>query len=215
MAKRSGKDGKDPGKRKSASDYYKLNTRAVEDLATADESNSPQVSKTELERYGGRKKGGIPNWLKVCFTKFWFAGAVEFFMMMGLVGSFPAIALPENQILIVGIVMGMVTDLLTNNVLRFMAVPDGANDPWMMFAKKRFWTFFGNILYAMLLILIVNLLYALTDTIINLFYGGPETVSLMVEPLLFGLFYMLSDLALVGAKNLILKLVSSRKNKNV
>ncbi len=215
MAKGPGKSGKDPGKRKSTSEYYKLNTRAVDELATADESNSPQVSKAELERYGGRKKGGIPNWLKVCFTKFWFAGAVEFFMMAGLVGAFPAIALPENQILIVGIVMGMVTDLLTNNVLRFMAVPDGANDPWMMFAKKRYWTFFGNILYAMLLIFLVILLYALTNAAINLFYSGPEPVSLMVEPLLFGLFYLLSDLALVGVKNLVVKLVSSRKNKNV
>ncbi len=215
MAKGPGKSGKDPGKGKSASEYYKLNTRAVDDLATADESNSPQVSKEELERYGGRKKGGIPNWLKVCFIKFWFAGAVEFFMMTGLVAGFPAIALPENQILIVGIVMGMVTDLLTNNVLRFMAMPDGANDPWMMFAKKRYLTFFGNILYAMLLMFIVILLYALTNAVINLFYGGPEPVSLMIEPLLFGLFYLLSDLALVGVKNLVVKLVSSRKNKNV
>ncbi len=215
MAKASGKDNRERPDRETASDYYKLHTRAVEDLAEADESNSPPVSKAELERYGAKKKHGIPNWIKVCFIKAWFAGAVEFFMMAGLVAGFPAIALPENQIVIVGIVMGMVTDLLTNNILRFMATPDGANDPWMMFAKKRYLSFFLNIIYGMFLIFLVILLYALTNWVINLFYTGPEPVSLVIEPLLFGLFYMLSDVALVGLKNLIVKLVSSRKNKNV
>lgn len=215
MAKKSGKSGDESDQRSSAAEYYKLNTRAVEDLASADDSNSPQVTREELERYGGRKKSGIPNWIKVCFVKFWFAGAVEFFMITGLVAGFPAIALPENQILIVGIVMGMVTDLLTNNILRFMAMPDGANDPWMMFAKRRYMTFFFNIIYAMLLMFIVVVLYALTNLVLNALFGGAEPINLMVEPLLFGLFYMLSDLALVGIKNLVVQLVSSRKNKNV
>lgn len=215
MARKSGKGADESDQRSSAAEYYKLNTRAVEDLASADDSNSPQVTREELERYGGRKKSGIPNWIKVCFVKFWFAGAVEFFMITGLVAGFPGIALPENQILIVGIVMGMVTDLLTNNILRFMAMPDGANDPWMMFAKRRYMTFFFNIIYAMLLMFIVIVLYALTNLVLNALSGGTEPINLMVEPLLFGLFYMLSDLALVGVKNLVVQLVSSRKNKNV
>lgn len=215
MVKRPGKDKKDAQEDRPASEYYNLNTQAVEDLATADESNSPPVSEAELERYGGKKKSGIPNWLKVCFIKFWFAGAVEFFMMTGLVAAFPAITLPENQILIVGIVMGMVNDLLTNNVLRFMASPDGANDPWMMFPRKSYWTFLLNILYSMLLVFLVILLYAAANAVINFFYTGAEPVSLMVEPLLFGLFYLVADLALVAVKHLVIKLVSFRKNKNV
>lgn len=215
MAKGSGKDRQDRPEHQSAADYYKLNTKAVDDLADADVSNSPPVSKEELERYGAKRQGGLPNWLKVCFTKFWFAGAVEFFMMTGLVASFPAITNPENQIVIVGIVMGMVTDLLTNNILRFMAMPDGANDPWMMFPKKRFMTFFYNIIYGMFLIFLVIVLYAATNLVLNAIHSGTEPISLMVEPLLFGLFYMLCDIGLVGVKNLIVKLVSSRKNKNV
>lgn len=212
MANKPGK-GNRQEKQRGASEYYKLNTRAVEDLASADESNSPAVTPEELERYGAKKHGGLPNWLKVCFVKFWFAGAVEFFMVTGLVLMFPAMALAENQIVIVGIVMGMVTDLLTNNVLRFMASPDGANDPWMMFAKRRYLTFFFNIIYAMLLIFIVNLLYIAVEAILGALSGGDGHIQ--VEPLLFGLFYLLSDLVLVGLKNLVIKLVSSRKNKNV
>lgn len=213
MANKPGKGNRQ--EKRSASEYYKLNTQAVEDLASADESNSPEVSPEELERYGATKKGVLPNWLKVCFVKFWFAGAVEFFMVTGLVAFYPAMALPENQIVIVGIVMGMVTDLLTNNVLRFMASPDGANDPWMMFAKRGFLTFFFNIIYAMLLMFMVIVLYAVANIVLNAVLSGAEPVDLMVEPLLFGIFYLLSDLALVGLKNLVIKLVTSRKNKNV
>ncbi len=210
MANKPGKGNRQ--EKRSTSEYYKLNTQAVEDLASADESNSPEVSPEELERYGATKKGVLPNWLKVCFAKFWFAGAVEFFMVTGLVLIYPGIALLENQIVIVGIVMGMVTDLLTNNVLRFMASPDGANDPWMMFPKQRFFNFFFNIIYAMVLVLLVNLLYVATNMALNAAF---DEVRLNMEPISFGLFYLFSDLVLVGLKDLVMGLVSSRKNKNV
>lgn len=199
----------------STAEYYKLNTQAVEDLASADVSNSPEVSPEERERYGASRKGVLPNWLKVCFAKFWFAGAVEFFMITGLVLIYPGIRVPENMVLIVGIVMGMVTDLLTNNVLRFMAYPEGANDRWMMFSKKRFLSFFFNILYAMVLVFLVLVLYAAVNWALNALFAGGEPIGLDIEPLLFGLFYLLCDLAFVGLKNLVIHLVSSRKNKNV
>lgn len=213
MAKRSEKGKGDPSARKSATEYYKLNTRAVEDLASADEENSPAVTREELERYGGKSRSGIPNWVKVCFIKFWFAGAIELFMLSGLVGGFSGfLANAENRVLIVGIVMGMVTDLLTNNVLRFMAQPDGANDPWMMFGWKSYWTFLLNILYCLILAFLVEVLYAVTNlVVVNRFGGDP----IQTEPLLFGLYWLLADLGLVGIKNCVIKLVSFRKNKNV
>ena len=212
MASKPEKSHRQKKQQHSATEYYKLNTQAVEDLASADASNSPAVTPEELERYGATKKDVLPNWLKVCFAKFWFAGAVEFFMVTGLVLIYPGIALLENQIVVVGIVMGMVTDLLTNNVLRFMAYPEGANDHWMMFPKPGFFAFFFNIIYAMLLVLLVNLLYIATNLGLNAVFGGGH---LSMEPISFGLFYLLCDLALVGLKNLVIHLVSSRKNKNV
>lgn len=208
MAKKSAK--RKQGKGDAASEIYKLKTQAVDDLVHADAENSPPVSRAELERYGGRKKGGIPNWLKVCFVKFWFPGSVYFFIVMGL-GLWD----PLDQIVILGIVMGMVTDLLTNNVLRFMAETDGGNNGWIMFAKKRYLTFFFNIFYAMLLCLMVLLVYAGVDWIVNLLHGTRGEEYLMGEPIGYGLFYMLCDLALVGLKNLCVKLIHTAKNKTV
>ena len=44
-----------PSQAPAAEDYYDLKTKAVDDLVNADESNSPEVSEEELERYGARK----------------------------------------------------------------------------------------------------------------------------------------------------------------
>lgn len=210
MAKqRPGKD--KAGEKKPAADYYKLKTQAVEDLVTADAENSPEVSQEELTKYGARKKGGIPNWLKVCFIKFWFAGAVFFFIIMGL-GLWD----PLDQIVITGIILGMVTDLLTNNMLRFVAPEDGANDPWLMFSKKRYVTFFLNILYAMLLCAMVFLgCYPGLERVVNLAAGTQGVQYLVGEPVGFGAFYMLCDILLVGLKKLAAKGIGRAKNKNV
>lgn len=195
---------------RSAADYYELKTQAVEDLVTADNENSPAVSKAELERYGAKPKSGIPNWLKVNFIKWWFPGAVCLFMIMAL--NLQGL---ENHVLIVGIVNGMVTDLLTNNILRTMATPDGANDKWMMFAKARYINFFLNILYAMLLCLMVEFLYLGADLVLNAVMGTSGQGYLVIESVGYGLFYMLSDNLFVGIKNLVRTLFSSGKNKKV
>ncbi len=207
MAKRKPKRKEAPDK--PAADYYKLKTQAVDDLVTADEENSPQVTQGELEKYGARKKKGIPDWLKVCFIKFWFAGAVFFFMAMGL-----GLSHPLDQIVIVGAVLGMVTDLLTNNMLRFTAPTDGAHDKWMMFSSKRYATFLLNIPYAMLLVFLTLLIYAGVDAVVNLIAGTQGVKYLMGEPVTFGLFYMLCDLALVGLKNCFAKWLKGAKSGN-
>lgn len=193
----------------STADYYKLKTQAVDDLVNADAENSPPVSKAELEKYGARKKGGIPQWLKVCFIKFWFPGAVYFFIVMGL-GLWD----PLDQIVILGIVQGMVTDLLTDNMLRFVAETDGANDRWIMFSRKRYMTFFFNMIYAMLLCAMVLALYAGADRVINLIAGTRGVKYLVGEPVGHGLFYMLCDVALVTIKNFCKKRIHHAKNKN-
>ena len=61
---------------RSAAEYYRLNTRAVDDLVTADVSNSPKVSRKELDKYRSGPKIHLSDWVKVILVKWWFAGAV-------------------------------------------------------------------------------------------------------------------------------------------
>lgn len=183
----------------TAENYYDLKTKAVDDLVNADESNSPQVTDEELERYGGRKKRGLPNWLKVCFIKFWFPASVCYFFFWGLSGF---VADMLDLMFVTAVVLGMVTDLLTNNVLRFFAQTEGENDRWMMFPKKRFITFFLNIFYSFLLMFLVFSIYTGVNKILIAITGAPEdSVLLGVGPILFGVFYLICDLLLTAGKN--------------
>ena len=134
-----------PEDSRTTAEYYKLHTQAVRDLAEADENNSPEIPQEELDKYRSGPKIRLKNWAKAILIKIWFAGSVCFFIFWGL-SSYVADRL--DLLLIFGIVLGIVTDLLTNNILRTYAETPGANDRWMMFPEKRYITFPLNILYA-------------------------------------------------------------------
>lgn len=182
------------------SDYYKLNTKAVEDLVTANKENSPEVPEEELKKY--RSKSGIhlPEWLKAVLLKAWFAGAVCFFIFWGL-----GIYLPNtlDMLLVFGAALGIVTDLMVNNIFRFLAEVPGANDRWMLLPKRTNLNFFGNILYSYGLLLCVFMLYQIINGILVAVTGATDTVPLGVEPILFGIFYMGFDMLFVGMKHLL------------
>ena len=68
------------------SEYYRLKTEAVNDLVTANEENSPEVSEEELRAYRSGPKLKVADWVKMLFIKFWFAAAVCYFFLWGLGG---------------------------------------------------------------------------------------------------------------------------------
>ena len=68
---------------RSAADYYRLNLKAVDDLVSADESNSPKVSEKELRKYRSGPKVKLSDTLKALLIKFWFNGATCFFFLWG------------------------------------------------------------------------------------------------------------------------------------
>jgi len=211
MAKKRPRKGQEGGQ--PAADYYELKTKAVDDLVTADESNAPPVSEEELKRYGARKKDGIPNWAKVNFIKFWFPASVCYFFFWGLGGYMTSML---DLMFVTAIVLGMVTDILTNNALRFFAETEGANDKWMMFPRKRYATFILNILYAFVLMFLVLCAYTgINQALIALTRAPAGSVPLGVEPILFGAFYLLFDTALVALKNLCAGKLRGAKNKNL
>lgn len=201
MSKRTSNKG---GERKPEvdrqSEYYKLNTKAVDDLVSANEENSPPVSEKELRSYQSGPRIRIADWVKALFIKAWFAGAVCFFFLWGL-GNYLADQL--DMLFVTGIALGMVTDLLTNNVLRFIAKTPEANDRWMMFPKKGFITFPLNILYAFVILFMVVMIYNIINVVIIRITGAVNTVPLGVEPILFGVFCMGSDVLLIQIKRFI------------
>ncbi len=203
MAKKTKDDAKE-----EIQNYYQLNTDAVNRLVNADKDAGeiPEEEKS-LVKQGFLSK--VPSFLKALFIKYWFAGACCFFFYWGL-GMF--VEDTFAIILILGIAIGMATDLLTNNLFRFIQSSDREYDKWMLLPKKKLWTFFVNIPYALLVVVLVVYTYHYINLWIITARGlPPETVVLGVEPFLFGLFYLIYDLVFIGIKDLIVFAVRRKK----
>ena len=185
---------------------YELKSDAVDKLLKAEKGEVPEFSQEELKKY--RSKGGIklPQPVKVILLKAWFAGAVCYFILWGL-GMY--IYSLIDMLFIMGIVLGMVTDLLTNNVIRFIEATPGENNKWLMFPnQKGMVSFFLNLVYALVLVACVYFLYSGINLMIVAIIGNADTVPLGVEPILYGVFSMGFALLFVGCKNLLKQIIS-------
>ena len=196
---------------KSTSDFYDLKTDAVEKLVTASKENVPAVSDEEIAKVSGRKKFRIPNIVKVMFIKFWFHGAICFFFFLGLGTYVTGI---YDMIFVLMIATGVVTDLLTNKLIRFIEPEEGANDRYLMVRTRKYWSFPLNLLYAVPVVYCIVSVYGAINMAVTGIAGEDATV-LSVGPLLYGVFGLIIDQALVGARNLFTKILSDAKSSAV
>ena len=211
--------------------FYDLRKDSIDELVSALKSENPEDSKPlttniaeitgEKEKEGGSKKSKefdpykrgklrfLPTWLKAIVLKWWFAGAVCFFIMWGIGLK------DEDAILLVGVVWGIVVDLLVNSVFRLLESDNKEYNNYMMFPfpLKAFWTFFTNIIYYVIVAIIVNFCYLGVNELINLVKGTSGLYYVGVEPLLFGVFCTIADMAFIGIKDLIVYLVKRKKRK--
>lgn len=153
----------------------------------------------------------IPAWIKALFVKFWFAGAVCLFIMWGIGVQ------DEDAVLLMGIVMGLIVDILVNPLFRYMETDRREYNAYMMFPFpfRAIWTFFANIFYYILVLIVVNLSYFGINQLINLINSTQEVYYIGVEPLLFGVFAVIIDMAFIGIKDLIVFLVKKSKKKEL
>lgn len=193
---------------KRTNENYELKSEAVEQLVEAQTGEAPEYSAEELNRYTTTKGFHIPMWLKILFIKAWFAGAVCFFILWGL-GNY--ISAQLDMLFCVAVVYGMVTDLLVNNVIRFMEKTAGENDGWMLFPKKGMASFALNLLFSFVIIFCVYTTYTVVNYAIVSVTGNVNTVPIGVEPILFGLLCMGYDMLLIGIKTMFLGLVRDAK----
>ena len=190
---------------------YDLKSDAVERLANAHKAEFAPTLKDPGRQYRSGFLDKIPFPVKAVFMKFWFNGAVCYFILWGL-GLF--VSSLENMILILAITMGIVTDILVNNAFRFFAHTPGANDRWMMFPRKKLANFFLNVVYAFVIVIGVVWLYDSINGLLNAMRGTTDMVYFGVEPIFFGIFYVLIDLILIGMKNLMASIIDDAKKKN-
>lgn len=210
--------------------YYDLKTEHVDELVDALKNGTPKGDKdvtTDISEITGEEVKGksakdrnfdpykrdklssLPTWLKALFIKWWFAGCVCFFIMMGL-GTY--IGNGENLMLITGVVLGLVVDVMVNPIFRYIESDRREFDAYMMFPFpfKQFWTLLTNLLYYIGIMFLVNYAYAGINALIAL--TGSQS-KMFIEPLLFGTLCVLIDMAFIGIKDLIVYLVKRHKQK--
>ena len=194
------------------SSYYDLHTGAVEDLVSASKENTPRYSRAELEKYRSRKlKWRIPDGLKAAFIKFWFYGAVCFFVFMGL-GAYGLAQL--DLLFVAAIILGMVTDLFINHFRRFTEKLPGGSARWMMVTRRGAAGFLLNLLYGFLLMFLVITMYNAVNTFLFALFGGAaDTPLLPVEPILFGLITTGADMLCVALRNTAVKMFRDARGK--
>lgn len=193
--------------------YYDLKTDAVDRLVNASDSDATEVGTDAPDPYKMGFLSRVPNWLKAIFIKFWFNGAVCFFFIWGLSAYIDG---TWTLVLITGLAMGIVTDILVNNIFRFTQSDERENDKWMMIPQKGFWTFFVNILYALFVVVLIVLIYNGVNLLLIHAQNLSETdVPFSVEPFSFGLIYLLVDLAFIWIKNLFVYLARRSKERKV
>jgi hypothetical protein len=142
-------------------------------------------------------------WLKAVLIKWWFAGAICFFIVFGIGNNLNN----ENLLLLTGAVFGVIVDVLVNPIFRMLESDDKEFNNYMMFPFpfKAFWTLFTNIIYYIIVIFLVGAVYGWLATFWNINIG--------VEPLLFATFSLIIDMAFIGIKDLIVFVVKKIKNK--
>ena len=193
---------------KTTADYYQLKTQAVEDLATASEENSPPVSAAELKKYRSGPRVNMADWVKALLLKCWTGGMICYFFIWGL----STFALNQwDHLLILGIALGLVTNLITNSIFRFIAGTPGKYDRWMMFPGKSLLFLPLDILYALLLVFCTVLTY----NGLNMLLAGAGNASpaIGVEPILFGVIVTMWDLLFIGVKHLLQRIILDAKQK--
>lgn len=192
---------------KDNKELYTLKKDAVDKLVTASKETAPKVSDEEIAKISGRKRRTIPNIVKVYLIKFWFHGATCFFFYLGL-GTY--VSGFYDMMLVMMVATGIITDLLTNNMLRFVEPSEGYNEKYMMVRSRKYQSFVLNLLYGVVIVYIIYYLYNLINLGLLRFRGDKATL-LAVEPLLYGLFGVIIDQLLVGARNLLTRIVEDAK----
>lgn len=224
---------KKKNKESTIENYYDLKVDKVDELVAALKGTDPPAEQEEIslkisdctgEQAETTKKGKkekefdpykidklsrIPSWIKALFIKFWFAGAVCYFIMMGT-------GLRDlDGVVITGAVLGVIVDVLVNPLFGYMQSDKKEYDKYIMlpFPFKKFWTFFVNIIYYVGVLFVVNYCYLGLNLIINAIRGTQTTYYVGVEPLLFGIITTIVDMAFIGVKDGIVYGVKKAKAK--
>ena len=165
-------------------------------------------SQEEIDAY--QKRGfwsKVPFWIKAVLIKYWFFGAIVFFVMMGI----PSLD-SLTYSLICGLIGGAIIDIACNSIL-IMLESDKKEAQHFMIYKSKVWSGVLSLIVNILFVTVIFIACAyFCDWIVSL-YKDPAKVWFLQEPLSIALVLLTFDLILLGIKYLV-KLLFKKTRKN-
>lgn len=159
-------------------------------------------STTENGSKPKKRRKKLPLWWKAFLIKAWFGGAVYFFVGWGL---FINTSDQLDITVALGLVLGAVTDFLINRLLVYLDNGGDAYRPYMLFYSKKFYFFFLNILYGLLLSFLIAYTYHGVNLAAVVLGSVPQgKIALGAEPVLYGILFALYDALCVALKKRIM-----------
>jgi putative flippase GtrA len=148
-------------------------------------------------------------WFKALFTKFWFAGAVFYFIGWG---GFIQSADALDLTFVLGLVHGLVTDIVVNRILVFMETDRNPTRKFMFCYSKRFFSLPVNLILGVACAFLVAHTYSIANQIAIQAGVRPEGyIAFGAEPIVYGLLYLIYDMVFVVMKNTFVKVYKKAK----
>lgn len=171
-----------------SSKYYGLNEEAINDLVNSSEEVELVINKKSL----------FKNLFKLSFIKFWFGGALCYFVLWGL-GLYVSNDLDMFVLLI--FVLAITSDFLLNPIIRYISSEGFKYNKYIFvnISYKKIYSLLFHILYSFVIVLSIYMTYILLNSFM---FDG----KLGVEPLLFGLMYLFFDSIFVLLKNIFIRI---------
>jgi hypothetical protein len=138
-------------------------------------------------------------WVKACVVKWWFAGAVFYFVGWGL---FIQTRDQLELTLALGLAHGLATDILANRALKFFETDKESYRGFIFCYARSILSMPVNLLSGVVLATATSYFYHYVNLAAVTVTGSPPgTVFLGAEPILYGLFFMGFDMLCIFVKN--------------
>lgn len=138
----------------------------------------------------------VPEKAKILFFKWWLVAIVYYVIGFGM----PTLTSSVYDIIFVlGLAIGAIYGTLVKFIIKDMRVVDISK--YAFITSKSPLRIVTNVFYSYLVLFFVVMTYESINRILNLMITSTENVHLGAEPILFALFYVFFDTALISVKN--------------
>lgn len=166
-------------------------------------------SSKELDPYAISYFHKIPYGIKAIVLKYWFFGALYFFVGIGL-GQFIQ---GLDFIVVASLILGLIYDFLINKILTLMDTDLKESKRYTMFISKKMYSVFINIAYSLALMFATYYAIEGIGLLIDAIFNSSQNIIFGQEPFSFALIAIIIDYLFITIKNLIVKLIKKENKK--